>query len=563
LFSESQQNIKCLARFPALIHALPGIRMNQNGHHKERRSCLVVSLNCRVKQRLARKSPPHLELRARFGVSSSIMAKKPGRNEPCPCGSGKKYKKCCGLRDPDSLFIPEEDRTGTPFDDYMDVFPFLGLIGQRIRHFEEDGPELNKLLAQFKKRCRPGKEDGITDSFFMSWMHLDLRFGRTLETIAERVLNDPMTARLLEPGPTLIRRLAESYLTFHQIIEPGPEAAVLEELGTGKRFRVFYIRELYETDPIPGEIWFGRLVGPPEEALLYTTPYIYDPETRAQFKRAVRLQEEDFRRRNPLASSFPRERHFAESQKEAASFWAEFIVHGIEVGSQRLDEETIRGLSPGALPFIVNTDREEVVFAELSFRVKDEPALRKRLATLKSFEYDKKNDSWVWLKPQNKKDLAGSRSVLGNFRIKEGCLVAETNSRKRAGRFRTRLKSRLGGLIAYEKTLYRDQDDFPERTPEEIEAQRKETEEFNARPEVQELLRKEKEHYYFKKWPEQPVPALGGLTPVEAAKTEGGRRKLKELLDNYDRWQDADPSLRPRIDFDALRRMLGLPPRVQ
>ncbi|WP_462431052.1 SEC-C metal-binding domain-containing protein, partial [Bilophila wadsworthia] len=21
---------------------------------------------------------------------------KVGRNEPCPCGSGKKYKKCCG-----------------------------------------------------------------------------------------------------------------------------------------------------------------------------------------------------------------------------------------------------------------------------------------------------------------------------------------------------------------------------------------------------------------------------------------------------------------------------------
>jgi len=21
---------------------------------------------------------------------------KPGRNDPCPCGSGKKYKQCCG-----------------------------------------------------------------------------------------------------------------------------------------------------------------------------------------------------------------------------------------------------------------------------------------------------------------------------------------------------------------------------------------------------------------------------------------------------------------------------------
>jgi uncharacterized protein YecA (UPF0149 family) len=22
----------------------------------------------------------------------------PGRNDPCPCGSGKKYKKCCGAK---------------------------------------------------------------------------------------------------------------------------------------------------------------------------------------------------------------------------------------------------------------------------------------------------------------------------------------------------------------------------------------------------------------------------------------------------------------------------------
>jgi uncharacterized protein YecA (UPF0149 family) len=25
-----------------------------------------------------------------------IKAREPGRNDPCPCGSGKKYKKCCG-----------------------------------------------------------------------------------------------------------------------------------------------------------------------------------------------------------------------------------------------------------------------------------------------------------------------------------------------------------------------------------------------------------------------------------------------------------------------------------
>lgn len=29
-------------------------------------------------------------------VSNTNSAKKTGRNDPCPCGSGKKYKKCCG-----------------------------------------------------------------------------------------------------------------------------------------------------------------------------------------------------------------------------------------------------------------------------------------------------------------------------------------------------------------------------------------------------------------------------------------------------------------------------------
>ncbi|MEW6236605.1 MAG: anaerobic sulfatase maturase [Candidatus Omnitrophota bacterium] len=31
-------------------------------------------------------------------LSSSTAVSKPGRNDPCPCGSGKKYKKCCGSR---------------------------------------------------------------------------------------------------------------------------------------------------------------------------------------------------------------------------------------------------------------------------------------------------------------------------------------------------------------------------------------------------------------------------------------------------------------------------------
>ena len=38
-----------------------------------------------------------LERREHFAPAPAIAKeRKPGRNEPCPCGSGKKFKKCCG-----------------------------------------------------------------------------------------------------------------------------------------------------------------------------------------------------------------------------------------------------------------------------------------------------------------------------------------------------------------------------------------------------------------------------------------------------------------------------------
>jgi hypothetical protein len=37
-----------------------------------------------------------MEITKEFRVSKMAVSNKIGRNDPCPCGSGKKYKKCCG-----------------------------------------------------------------------------------------------------------------------------------------------------------------------------------------------------------------------------------------------------------------------------------------------------------------------------------------------------------------------------------------------------------------------------------------------------------------------------------
>lgn len=36
------------------------------------------------------------EITTEFRKSGMAVSNKIGRNDPCPCGSGKKYKKCCG-----------------------------------------------------------------------------------------------------------------------------------------------------------------------------------------------------------------------------------------------------------------------------------------------------------------------------------------------------------------------------------------------------------------------------------------------------------------------------------
>ncbi len=36
------------------------------------------------------------ELSGELQPGINVITKKTGRNEPCPCGSGKKYKRCCG-----------------------------------------------------------------------------------------------------------------------------------------------------------------------------------------------------------------------------------------------------------------------------------------------------------------------------------------------------------------------------------------------------------------------------------------------------------------------------------
>lgn len=75
--------------------------------------------------------------------------KKPGRNEPCPCGSGKKYKKCCS-------HTPKPNAGGTFV--YTDLDELSNQVPELIKQkkYEEAEEVCRKLREQY-----PEQIDGL------------------------------------------------------------------------------------------------------------------------------------------------------------------------------------------------------------------------------------------------------------------------------------------------------------------------------------------------------------------------------------------------------------------
>jgi hypothetical protein len=68
--------------------------------------------------------------------------KEVGRNDPCPCGSGKKYKKCCAQKS------PMERRTFKPLK-ASEIQSKIGRIaGALSKTLQENAPEVPKPLSE-------------------------------------------------------------------------------------------------------------------------------------------------------------------------------------------------------------------------------------------------------------------------------------------------------------------------------------------------------------------------------------------------------------------------------
>lgn len=78
---------------PLVEYKIEGYKLFENTLHMIQEQSLMFFYNVKVSQEITVRD----ETKAgRPTQGSSSSGRKVGRNEPCPCGSGLKYKKCCG-----------------------------------------------------------------------------------------------------------------------------------------------------------------------------------------------------------------------------------------------------------------------------------------------------------------------------------------------------------------------------------------------------------------------------------------------------------------------------------
>ena len=223
-------------------------------------------------------------------------------------------------------------------------------------------------------------------------------------------------------------------------------------------------------------------------------------------------------------------------------------------------------------PEINNTDGDPFEFVTLTFDLKI--PLKEALEGLQALSLEPLEDIMEsaekgpdgtikkaevnWAREGNKNFKSWDSTILGHLRMETGILVGKVNSRKRADRLVKEISKRLKGSAVLKSTARKSLEEAKRESPrEDIAASRRESEELMRQPEVRSQITAMMEKHW-KVWPDESLPALGGKTPRQAAKTREGRERLEALLFSFERRNDHPQADILTPDIQKLRSELGL-----
>lgn len=446
-----------------------------------------------------------------------------GRNDPCPCGSGLKYKKCC---------LGKAEAARPPFtrEDRERVLNRLMRFSTRPE-FEQD--HRAALIALWGDSLADRSDEDVqhaltiptAEAVYEAWFAFDVPIedGRTLtDLFLERE-----RARLNPGERAYLERMRVSHMRLYEVMDVRPEEGLhLVDLWTDERV---WVRERRATlQVVRWDLLAARVVpGVEGVQVLDGGLYLYPTEAREAILKELRRAHRRFTRRCPgedLGDFFKRATVLFHRA------WLDWVVFP-------------------PTPILVTPEGDPIVLARVIFDVRDRPGLLRALSGHPDL-VDQDDGSYAWLEGIS----AQTRRNLGTFILKGDRVVFETMSRERAARGRRFLEELAGEAVRHRATRHEDVERalakshrFPEPPGSDIP------------PEVEAEVVGELYERHYRNWPDQPIPALGNRTPRQAARLKTMRPRLIALLKEFEsRSERMRQEGRPAYDFGWMWQELGL-----
>jgi len=481
-----------------------------------------------------------------------------GRNAPCPCGSGKKYKHCCLKKS------QEAER---------EIQTQISLYGERLQAVlkahawlisDEDRREaLEEAFFCDDESLRAGvagEKDMIAhtvnSSIFAEWA-----LAEAVEDIEDRVEDIEDREDMEEVGfAGLVLR--ESPIRF------SPEGREWIEALEGSTVSLYEVQQVER-----GRMLVRELVhGDADEWVESTGSLDVDQWDVAGIRL---LPGREMRRIGVGVLNFPRDiglelakafkkeikrnakRKQPGDERGSISALCLFAWMQMQYGERKAD----------AMPQVaVGGTDEACCFVEDAYRVADWYALKKALASRKDVSWNggqsdpagAESWSWVWLERGAMGD--GMDRVLAELRRKPKGLLVESMTKGRADAARAMLESLAGSPAVFVSRSTEDLMEAMERRDKARLTPAAKQDRPPAKVEIDIDTVQEVMTEYYTRWMDKPLPALGNRTPRHAATLKTQKAKVAELLKSMENNESRVAKSRGEqpMDFGFLWKELGL-----
>ena len=467
---------------------------------------------------------------------------RPGRNDPCPCVSGRKYKNCHLM---ETVAVDADEALWRRLHQISLGFPSDLLRLARARYGER---VLDEAWQEFTlSRERAFDPESIQVPLFMPWFFFEWRPQRATAPSLDGVAGDTrvVSVYLAERGrfedALTVRYLQasrDSVFSYYNVVEARPGSGLeLRDVLTGHEIRV--IERTASTTVQRGSILFARIATVDGLSLLEGCAPIAFPPLEKQA--LIALRRRMARRGSPITIDQLRER-------------APELLRIYHATAERLLDPTP--------PTICNADGDLIEFCRVTYEIPSGRAAFDALRHLglgyaeadllqdATFDADGELAS-VEIPWQRETDGdALPLTSLGLVSIEGRRLVAEVNSQPRATRFRDIADYALPAGSRYLSTVVEPLDaalaahrrERPEPEPDDL----------DDLPELQALKAQYMRDHY-RRWIDMSLSALQGRTPREAVRSADGREMVEALLLDLEQRSGG----RSGVDADLMAELRG------